>query len=289
MKTFVAPQINPSLLPAPDAIEEVDFESIRSDRITDFVQRAASEGLDYDVGGLETDPVVIVEEVDSYRETLVRARINDGIRAVLPAFAKGADLDHVALKSGVVRQPGWSDKTLLQAYLANFARPSAGSEDAYIIHCVEAWPDAYDVAVRHAGRGQVAITLLAKPGERVPEGAFDAIRERLRGRYAVPLTDRDMITIGEASLPVWTAAVTLVVPPGPAPSGIVAAAEKQFADLAAITYAIGMGVPLDAIYAAARVPNVLSVRLDEPFVEIPRSVNAAPVFGGVRIRTEVAR
>ena len=50
-----------------------------------------------------------------------------------------------------------------------------------------------------------------------------------------------------------------------------------------------MGVPLDAIYAAARVPNVLSVRLDEPFAEIPRSVNAAPVFGGVRIRTEVAR
>ena len=44
---------------------------------------------------VESDPAWTILEVAAYRELLLRQRINDASRAVMLAFATGADLEHL--------------------------------------------------------------------------------------------------------------------------------------------------------------------------------------------------
>ena len=83
-------------MPKPAVIEELAFETILAELMADAVARFAAAGIDYDVGNLETDPVKIVLEAAAYRETLLRARVNDAARANLLSFAAATDLDHLA-------------------------------------------------------------------------------------------------------------------------------------------------------------------------------------------------
>ena len=164
--------INVADLPAPSAIEALDFESILARQKAKFQEfweaaRASNPDLDlppYDVAMLEFDPVIIDIEAETYRELLIRARVNDALRAVLPAFAAGADLDNIAARANVVRlvtardEDGnptayETDAQLLDRYLAAFAAPSAGSEDAYVYQAATAWPERHDIA--EIGRAHV--------------------------------------------------------------------------------------------------------------------------------------
>jgi phage-related baseplate assembly protein len=49
----------------------------------------------YDVGGLEFDPIKINQELNAFFELLVRDRVNQACRAITLAFAIGSDLDAI--------------------------------------------------------------------------------------------------------------------------------------------------------------------------------------------------
>ena len=66
-----------SFLPRPASIETIAFEAILDARMADLVARFTAAGATYDVGPLETDPAKILQEVDAYREVIVRQRIDD--------------------------------------------------------------------------------------------------------------------------------------------------------------------------------------------------------------------
>ena len=82
--------IDLSKLPTPKVIEELDYEVLFQEYLSDFTARDE----EYD-GLLESDPAIIILEVMAYREMLVRKRINESAKATLLAFAKGSDLDHI--------------------------------------------------------------------------------------------------------------------------------------------------------------------------------------------------
>lgn len=65
----------------------------------------------YDVGGLEFDPIKINQECSAYFETLVRDRVNQACRDVTLAFAVGGNLDAIASRypGGMPRLPNESD------------------------------------------------------------------------------------------------------------------------------------------------------------------------------------
>ncbi|PTE18480.1 baseplate assembly protein, partial [Cereibacter changlensis JA139] len=92
--------IDLSQIPAPDVIEPLDFETIlaglKAAIIADAPELAG-------VLALESEPVVKLLEVMTYRSLLDRARVNDAARAVMLATATGADLDNLAALLGVSR------------------------------------------------------------------------------------------------------------------------------------------------------------------------------------------
>jgi phage-related baseplate assembly protein len=92
-------------LPAPEVIEEFDFETIKQRKLDSFMAIAKAKGIEYVPS--ESDDVVTMIETDAYEEMLLRTRINNAVKATLLAFAKGSDLDHLGVTYyGVVRLEG---------------------------------------------------------------------------------------------------------------------------------------------------------------------------------------
>ncbi|MGE8395632.1 baseplate J/gp47 family protein [Pseudomonas sp. BIGb0427] len=91
--------IDLSLLPAPDVLETLEFETLYQQVLEDFRLQMGDQWSAL----LESDPVVKLLEVAAYHKLLGRARINDAAKASLLAYAKGADLDHRAADYGVQR------------------------------------------------------------------------------------------------------------------------------------------------------------------------------------------
>lgn len=150
-----------SLLPAPTIVEVLDNETIVSRQKATFAVlwqavRDANPSLnlpDYDVLMLETDPIVIGNQAESYRETLLRARINEVGKANLLAFARGGDLDHLAAFYDVVRLPGEADDRLLtRVVLALQGRSTGGTAERYQAVAMAADLRVRDVIVYVVGR-----------------------------------------------------------------------------------------------------------------------------------------
>lgn len=84
--------IDLSKLPAPQLIEELDYEAILNE-MRKKLRELLPEWTGYE---LESDPANKVLEVAAYREMLLRQRVNEAVRGVLIAFAQGSDLDQLA-------------------------------------------------------------------------------------------------------------------------------------------------------------------------------------------------
>ncbi|EUB97306.1 Baseplate J family protein [Rhizobium sp. CF080] len=148
-------------LPAPRVIEELNYEAYRTRGIQEFVAvwetvRAENPSLglpSYTVDALETDPFVILNEAESYRETLLRARVNAALRATLLAFAKGSDLDHLAAFYDVSRMIGELDDRLVdRVILAIQGRSTGGTEPRYKFIAMSADIRVQDAIVYTVGR-----------------------------------------------------------------------------------------------------------------------------------------
>lgn len=129
-----------SLLPPPNVVEELDFEVIFQRQRQKFAEvwaavRAANPELvlpDYDVELLETDPAVIGSQSESYRETVLRARINDAARANLLAFARDGDLEQLGAFYGVFRMLNENDdRFAVRIILAIQGRSTGGTVPRY--------------------------------------------------------------------------------------------------------------------------------------------------------------
>ena len=81
-------EIDLSLLPSPQAVEEIDAEAIVEAMKQDFIAANPDmiEAVQY-----ESDPVMMQFRTAAAREVIKRARINDGIRACMLAEAEGGD------------------------------------------------------------------------------------------------------------------------------------------------------------------------------------------------------
>jgi len=133
-------------LPLPDVIEELDYTVLRDQIIAEVEAEFATIGLTYDVGALETDPVVIQAEVYAGREQRLRQRINEAMRAYMVPFSSQADLDMLASFYGVTRLEDETDKALRhRVVLAIKGRSTAGPRHWYEFQALTA-----DVRVREA-------------------------------------------------------------------------------------------------------------------------------------------
>ncbi|OCP17433.1 MULTISPECIES: baseplate J/gp47 family protein [unclassified Ensifer] len=152
---------NLDTLPRPAVLEDLDFDAIVDRQNKKFADlwhtvRLTNGGMDlppYDVEMLETDPVVIGIQAESYRETLLRARVNDAVRATFLAFATSSDLDHLAIFYDVVRMIGEDDERLrYRVILAIQGRSTGGTAPRYKSVAMGADVRVKDVVVYTQGR-----------------------------------------------------------------------------------------------------------------------------------------
>lgn len=152
--------IDLSRLPAPAVVEALDYEAILAALKADLIARAPQLAP---VLTLESEPLVKLLEVAAWRETVLRARINDAARAVMLPWAVGADLDNLAARYDLTRLPGEDDERFRRRVLIGYhALSAAGSRQSWMLRALSVSTDIRQVDVWADRPGRVKVCLLAR-------------------------------------------------------------------------------------------------------------------------------
>ena len=275
MTRLTAATLDLSRFPAPLAIKGIDYEVLMTQRKERLVELFQAIGIDFDVISLASDPTIIHAEDDAYQELLAYGAINDAVKAVMPAFARGADLDHMAARFGVVRRvitpaegstpavmendPELRRRTLL----APEAWAAAGPIGAYAYHALTADTRVINADIWSPGPGKVSVALQARQGgATAPSEVVEAVRAYLARPDIKPLTD--MVTVRSVYTVPYSIDLMAYVQPGPDQLAVKAAIEASVTAMVAARRAPARDVPRSAIIAAATVGPVDRVSLISP-------------------------
>ena len=279
--------INLSALPVPAVLEAISFEDVVAQIKADVIAVMPEIAP---VLALETEPAVKVIEVCAAYIMLTRARVNDAARAVLLAYAVGADLEHLAALYGVSRlvlDPGdplavppvaatyeTDDDLRFRTQLAPEGFSVAGPRGAYIFHARSASGQVKDVAVESPVPGDVLVTVLSFEGNGTPSTpVLDAVNMHLNAEDIRPLCDA--VTVQSAAIVNYSVTATLAFFDGPDPAVVLLAAQTALQAYVTASHKIGRPIRRSAIFAALHQPGVSVVTLTSPAADIvPTSVQA---------------
>jgi phage-related baseplate assembly protein len=278
-------------LPLPAAVEALDYEVILAAMLADLRTRdTAFTAL------VESDPAYKVLEVAAYRETLMRQRVNEAVKAVLLAYAAGTDLEHIAARYSVERllldagdpdalppvPPTFeNDESLRRRVQLSFEGFStAGPEGAYIFHALGASPDVLDASANSPTPGAVNVAVLSRigTGEASAE-LLDTVAAVLNADEVRPMTDN--VTTQSAVITEYTVEATLTTYSGPDSAVVIAAAQAAIEGYTTKNHRLGRDITLSGIYAALHQEGVQNVELDEPAASIVNDWNEAAYCTGI--------
>jgi phage-related baseplate assembly protein len=259
--TFTA--VDLSRLPAPTIVETLDFDTIYGQMLAAL--QALVPTFDATV---ESDPAIKLLEVAAYREMLLRARVNDAARAVMPAYAIGEDLDNLAALMGVVRlliTPANAQTNAPAVYesdedfrrrlvLAPEGYSVAGPEGAYIFHALSAASDVLDASATSPTTGEVRITILSRVGTGAASPALLAtVLSYVSAETRRPLTDH--VTIQSAQIVEYAVKASITTFAGPDGSIVIADARARLAAYVANSHRLGR----DITRSGSRTPSASSL------------------------------
>ncbi|MEI9428736.1 baseplate assembly protein [Mesorhizobium sp. Cs1299R1N3] len=272
-----------ALLGRPAIIEEISYEAILADLMTDANARFTAAGIAYDVGGLETDPVKIVLEAAAYREVFLRARINDAAKANLVAFAGGTDLDHLAAFYDVVRLTGESDDALRKRVIIAIAgRSPAGPSDWYRTAALRSSVRVRDVSVYRVGTGpDLRIAVLATDNFGEPDAALLAAVDGEVQKDSVRVIS-DRVTVVSATSATVDVTADIWLLPG-APMTVFDNLEATLRAALAAEGGLGFNVTRSWLIAKLHQPGVEKVSLLSPVADVVVDDNSAVKVGTVAL------
>lgn len=290
--------IDLSRLPAPDVVEEIDFEALLAERKAGLLSLVPDDRR-ADVAAaleLESEPITIMLQESVYREMYLRQRVNDAARAVMLAFAMDGDLDQLAALLGVERleitpaDPETGTPAVMEGntdlryrtQLAPQGYSVAGPEGAYRSHALAAHGSVLDASATSPAPGEVLVTVLSRDGDGTPsEEVIEAVTAALRADDVRPLTDK--VTVRGATIVGYEVDAVLFTFPGPDSSVVLKEASSKLAAYVAETHRIGREVTLSGIYAALHVNGVERVKLNAPTADVEISATQAPYCRAVKI------
>lgn len=202
--------IDLSALPKPEVIETVDYEAIVTLMRNDIVARLPAIAGVID---LESEPARKLIEVFAYRELLMRARVNDAARANLLAYAKGADLDHLAAFYDAYRMPFETDTRFrARTVLAIRGRSTGGTEPRYRLIALSASIRVADAVVWLDGTSPlIRCAIFATDNYGVPDAALLAsVRDALTAPDVRMVNDTILVTAAVQSVQNINARLTLL-------------------------------------------------------------------------------
>jgi phage-related baseplate assembly protein len=293
MTRFSATSLDLSRVDRSALFPDLSFETIRTDRLTDFKARLTAAGIDYDVETLETDPGVIGQEASGYRELLVDQSIYDAEANVLLAFASGGFLDRLGDMHGTARLTGEDDdRYRARVQLAPEAFSNAGTPGGYIYHAMSVSTDVRDVGLTVVNKGTrdvgVELAVLSKIGTGAPsDDLMKLVRDQV-GRNDVRLAT-DNVMVRGVKVVEYDVAATLYMRAGPDPVVIRTNANAALTSVADRYKRVGGDVPVNALSAALYVAGVERVMLTSPAADIVTLRFQAAHMRAVDLRVEVLR
>ncbi|AIR65080.1 baseplate assembly protein [Cedecea neteri] len=277
--------IDLSQLPPPQIVDEPDFETLLAMRKAAFIalypadeREAVRRTL-----SLESEPVTKLLQESSYRELLLRQRINEAAKAVMVAYASGNDLEQLAANYNVNRQivsPAdtdavppvaavmEADEALRRRTQSAFEGLSvAGPTAAYKFHAVSADGRVADASAISPAPAEVVLTVLSTQGDGTAAPDLLAVVERaLNSENVRPVADR--VTVRSAQIVPYSVDATIYFYPGPEAEPIIAAAKASLQKYIASQGRLGRDIRRSAIYAALHVEGVQRVELTAPAADV---------------------
>ena len=270
--------IDLSKLPAPDVIETLDFETLLTDYINDFIARNPNYAT-----LLESDPAIILMQVVAYREMLLRARINEAAKANMLAYATKGDLDNLAAFFGVERLEDETDERLrkrTQLALEGFS--TAGPVGAYIFHSLSASNEVKSVSVKSPNPGEVLVTILSNIGDgTVGQELIDTVLTKLNEDDIRPLTD--LVSVQGAEIINYQVEAVITVYSGPSSAVVETEANDALQKFISDRHEIGRVIAISGIYDALHVDGVKKVELISPLVDVETTNEQAPYCTNIQV------
>jgi phage-related baseplate assembly protein len=232
--------IDLSAYPVGDILETLSFEAYLARDRADLAARWNARRITrpdlpaFDTLFLESDPSSVVLEVGSYRELILRARVNDALRSLTLAGALGRALDHIgATYYRTPRRLDESDEVYRQRLaIAPESWSTAGPVGAYVFWALSASPDVLDVAVYSEDEGvclapRIRVVVLTRPGLDAPaiEAVSQTVLAALRRADLRPLGD--LVTVEMATRQPFDVAITLKLRSGVSAAVVLAAAKAR--------------------------------------------------------------
>ena len=270
--------IDLSKLPAPDVIETLDFETLLTNYINDFVARNPNYST-----LLESDPAIILMQVVAYREIVLRARINEAAKANMLAYATSSDLDNLAAFFGVERLVDETDERLrkrTQLALEGFS--TAGPVGAYIFHSLSASNEVKSVSVKSPNPGEVLVTILSNIGDgTVGQELIDTVLTKLNEDDIRPLTD--LVSVQGAEIINYQVEAVITVYSGPSSAVVETEANDALQKFILDRHEIGRVIAISGIYDALHVDGVKKVELISPVADVETTNEQAPYCTNIQV------
>ncbi|HHT2220652.1 TPA: baseplate assembly protein [Klebsiella variicola] len=276
------PTIDLSQLPSPTIIEALDFETILADVkavmvavFPDDQQSAVAAAMT-----LESEPLTIIAQAMTYRELLLRQRINEGAAACMLSHATGDDLDNIAANLDTERlvitaatdtadAVTEGDEALrLRAQAAFEGMSVAGPSAAYEYFARSASGQVSDARATSPSPAEVVVAVLSTEGDGTASAALlAAVAAAVNDEEVRPLGDR--VTVQSAEIVPYMIDATLYLYPGPESEPIINAAMASLQTfLADNDKKIGRDIVRSAISAALHVQGVQRVVINTPAADL---------------------
>ncbi|MFG6501255.1 baseplate J/gp47 family protein [Sulfitobacter sp. 1A15106] len=292
MSRFSSSTLDLSRFPAPLAIRGLDYEAILAERLAGLQSRFDAAGLEIDALGLESEPAVIIEQSDAYRELLALSAVNDAVRDTMIAFAGGADLDHLAAFYGVMRRviteatnsaPAVMEtdaELRRRTLLAPEAFSSAGAPGGYVFHALGADTRVLNVDVWSPMPGHVNVAVQSREGDgAAPDDLLDAVRAHLSREDIKPLTD--ILSVRSVVNVPYDVVGTGYVLPGPDALAVRDQTVESIKAMAAQRRTPSRDLPRSAVIDAASVGAMDKVIVSSPAADIARDYGEVAVLNSI--------
>lgn len=273
--------INLDRLPAPQIIEQPDFETIFAARKARLIELAPHLAPALE---LESEPLVKLLQEDSYRELILRAAVQDAGAGNLLAFASGAVLDHLAAFYGVerlvIQEADASVSPPVEEILEDDARlrarvqlapegiTTAGSVGSYTFWALSSSTMVKDVAILdETPPGEVHVVVLSSEGDGAPDQALlEIVNSALSAEDVRPLNDT--VFVNAASIVDYAIEAELTFYAGPDSQVVLAAAQDAVERYVTAHHRLGHDITLSGIYAALHQEGVQNVQLNTPTADL---------------------
>lgn len=301
-------------LPAPSGIGVLDFNAILEARLTEL-EAQLSEVFDaVKVAGImalarniAASPMHYLSETGAARELYMENRINEAIRSVFLATARGGDLDHIGVNRGVARKvldESDPDNIIMEGdevfrariQLVMEAFSPHGTEGSYVYWALDADDRVADVAPYGPNHdvspspaiepANVDVVILSTEGDgTAPQDLLDAVYAALIPDKRRPVADK--VTVTSVTPVTYTIDATLHVTTPEAAASVVAVAEATAEAFVNSRLRIGRKVYRTSLAAALSVAGVVDVVIASPVADVAIDPYEAPHCDSITITAEV--